>query len=90
MEMLNDMPAPSHLPHWERNGNNFVPLQARVQIKRNALKRLPELTNAPHFVNGKEQSLLAQNPASGQNPSLFKATNPLFVVNTLFGTFCYT
>lgn len=82
MEVLNDMPLPMHLARGERQQARFVPLQARIQNKRNALKKLPELTNAPHFANGKEQSSLAQHP------SLFKASNPLFVVNTLFGT-CY-
>ncbi len=79
MDLLNDIPLPSQLPRGDRQPARFVPLQARIQNKRNALKKLPELTNAPHFINGKEQSSLP-------HPSLFKANNPLFMVNTLFGT----
>jgi hypothetical protein len=84
MDMLNDIPPPLRA---DRNTNKFIPLQARLQLKRNALKRLPELTNAPQFINAKEQSSLAQKHSLAQNPALFKASNPLFVVNTLFGTF---
>ena len=80
MELLNDIPPPCHPPRGDRQTGRFVPLQARIQNKRNALKKLPELINAPHFINGKEQGSLAHNPP------LFKASNPLFVVNTLFGT----
>lgn len=53
-------------------------LQNRLQNKRNAIKRLPELVNTPHFNNGNEQQ------RSVQNPTLFRIPNPLFVVNTLF------
>jgi hypothetical protein len=58
-----------------------IPLQAKIQNKRNALKKLPELVNASHMSNVNEQ----QNPPL--NPLTIKASNPLFTVNALLGIF---
>ncbi len=54
------------------------PLQNRPLHHRNVLKRLPELINTPQFNNGNE------HPRAIPNPTLFRVSNPLFVVNTLF------
>lgn len=85
MDNVNDvypscMPSKSTLP--EKSISAVLPLQSRIQNKRNALKKLPELINTPHFNNGNEDQRTIQNPA------LFKVANPLFVVNTLFRNDC--
>jgi hypothetical protein len=83
MDNLNDIYAtcvPSKLNVSEKSINHIVPLQTKIQNKRNALKKLPELVNTPHFNNGNEEQ------RSIQNPALFKVNNPLFVVNTLLRT----
>lgn len=63
------LPHPQPLP---------LPTPNRPLHQRNVLKRLPELINTPQFNNGNEQ------PRAIPNPTLFRVSNPLFVVNTLF------
>lgn len=64
--------APLQRPH------PLPPTHNRPLHQRNVLKRLPELTNTPQFNNGNEQTRAIPNP------TLFRVSNPLFVVNTLF------
>jgi hypothetical protein len=83
MDNLNDTYAsflPSKSSVQEKQLSQIMPLQNKIQNKRNALKKLPEIMNTPHSSNGKEQQ------RSMQNPALFKVGNPLFIVNTLFRT----
>lgn len=70
-----------HLPSkpLERPPLHQHPLHHKPQqIQRNPLNRLPELLNTPQFNNGNHP----QRPLP--HPTIFRASNPLFVVNTLF------
>lgn len=67
-------PAPPHYHNNNHNQPQRIPLYH--QNGRTPLDRLPELLNTPHFNNGNQRTV--------PHPPIFRTSNPLFVVNTLF------
>lgn len=60
-----------------------MPLHSKFHLRRNPLKRLPDL-NTPSTINN-----VGELPKSIKTPQIFKKSNPLFVVNGLFGILAY-
>lgn len=61
--------------------SNFVPFHSKLHHKRNPLKRLPDLNTTNSTGNG------CDVPKVAIGPPVFKRSNPLFVVNSLYGIF---
>jgi len=60
-----------------------MPLHSKFHLRRNPLKKLPDLNTQTNNNNGCDLS------KSIKTPQMFKKSNPLFVVNGLFGTFIF-
>ena len=82
IDTLNDISVPAipahHLNH-PKNSNSFGPLHSKFHLRRNPLKKLPDLNTQNHNNNGCDPLKTIKSP------QMFKRTNPLFVVNSLFG-----
>ena len=70
---------PAHHLNNQKNSNSFGPLHSKFHLRRNPLKKLPDLNTTNPNNNG------CDNIKSIKSPQMFKRTNPLFVVNSLFG-----
>lgn len=58
-----------------------MPLHSKFHLRRNPLKKLPDINTQIINNNGCEL------PNTIKTPQMFKKSNPLFVVNGLFGSF---
>lgn len=63
----------------QKTPTTFMPLHPKFHMRRNPLKRLPDLNSQNNNSNGYD----FHKPIKG--PPIFKRSNPLFVVNSLFG-----
>lgn len=82
IDTLNEISVPTVCPtslNQQRTPTTFMPLHPKFHLRRNPLKRLPDL-NTQSSSNGYEP------PKPLKGPHIFKRSNPLFVVNSLFGT----
>ena len=83
IDTLNDIHIPQMVPpaHNQKQGNNFAPLHSKFHLRRNPLKRLPDLNTQ---INSNNNG--CELPKAVRGANMFKRNNPLFVVNSLFGT----
>lgn len=82
IDTLNDIsvPAiPTHQLNSQKNPNSFGPLYSKFHLRRNPLKKLPDVNTQNNSNNGCD----FLKPL--KSPQMFKRNNPLFVVNSLFG-----